>query len=122
MIPFITSETALRSTLSELVFGINVFDLDLGVHVESVKQPIKRNTVGSGHVSRCRTSAFDNHLDYRFIVFENVRQGAKVRRFCVCGNVSHIEQLNIISVDAFHRLGVGVFPLLFVAQQVSMYW
>ena len=31
----------------ELVFGVNVFDLDLGVQIDSIKQPIKSNSVGS---------------------------------------------------------------------------
>ena len=29
------------------VFGVNIFDLDLGVQVDSVKQPILRDSVGS---------------------------------------------------------------------------
>ena len=36
----------------ELVFGVNVIDLDFGVKIDSVEQPIKSNSVGSGkHVS-----------------------------------------------------------------------
>ena len=35
--PLITSETAFSQHVSELVFGVNVFDLDLGVQVDSVK-------------------------------------------------------------------------------------
>ena len=31
----------------ELFFGVNVFDLDLGVQIDYIKQPIKRNSVGS---------------------------------------------------------------------------
>ena len=27
--------------------GVNTFDLDLGVQIDSAKQPIKRNSVGS---------------------------------------------------------------------------
>ena len=37
MIPFVTW----------LVVGVNVFDLDLGVHIDSVKQPIQCDSVGS---------------------------------------------------------------------------
>ena len=55
------------------VLGVNVFDLDFWVQIDSVKQPIKRDFVGSGHVSRCRASAFTDHLDHRFIVFKNVK-------------------------------------------------
>ena len=121
MVPLITCEASFGQHVSKLVFGINVFDLDFGVQIDSVKQPIKRNSVGSGHASHRRTSALNNHPDYRFIVLNSVKQGSKVKKFCVCGNVIHIEQFNIISVGVFLRLGVGVFPSGFVAQQVSLY-
>ena len=49
------------------VFGVDVFDLDLGVQINSIEQPIKSNSVGSGNVSHCRTSAFNDHLDHSFI-------------------------------------------------------
>ena len=42
----------------ELVFGVDVFDVDFGVQINSIEQPIKSNSVGSGDVSHCRTSAF----------------------------------------------------------------
>ena len=99
-------------------FGVNIFDLDFCVQVDSVNQPIKRNSVGSGHVSHCRTSAFRNHLEYRFIVFNNVKLGAKVRRFCVCGNVIH----NIMSGNVLLPLRVGVFLLDVVSPRVSPHW
>ena len=38
MIPFLTSETAFRQRVCELVFSINAFDLDFGIQVDSVKQ------------------------------------------------------------------------------------
>ena len=53
----------------ELVFGVNVFDLDLWVQIDSIKQPIKSNSVGSGNMSHCRTSTLCNHLDHCFVVF-----------------------------------------------------
>ena len=51
MIPFITCEISLCQYVFELVFGVNVFDLDLGVQIDSIKQPIQSNSVGSGNVS-----------------------------------------------------------------------
>ena len=57
MIPFITCEISLCQYVCELVLGVNVFDLDLGVQIDSIKQPIKSNSVGSRHVSHCRASA-----------------------------------------------------------------
>ena len=64
--------------------GVNRIDLDFGVPNDHVKPPIKRNSVGSGHVSPRRTSDFKNHLDHRFIVFnckQNLRR-EKVLRLC----------------------------------------
>ena len=44
--------------VSELVFGVHIFDVDVLIHIDSVKASIKRNPAGSGHVSHRRTSAF----------------------------------------------------------------
>ena len=74
MIPFITCEISLCQYVCELVLGVNVFDLDLGVEIDSIKQPIKSNSVGSGNMSHCWTSAFHNHFDYSLIVFKDVQQ------------------------------------------------
>ena len=90
MIPFITSETAFRRNVGELVLGIDVCDWDFLVRVDSVKQPIKRNSVGLGHMSHCWTSAFDDHLDHRFILFKHVKHGARTIRFRVGGNIIDI--------------------------------
>ena len=46
--PFITSESALDQNVCELVSGVDIFDLYLGVKVDPVKQPIERNSGGSG--------------------------------------------------------------------------
>ena len=61
MIPFITCEISLDQCVCELVFGVNVFDLDFGVQIDSIKQPIKSNSVGSGNMSHCVTSSFNNN-------------------------------------------------------------
>ena len=71
-----------------LVFGVNKFDLDLGFQLDSVKQPIKSNSVSSGHVFHCWTSSCDNHLDDGFVVFKNLQRLA-LRRMCVGGYVVH---------------------------------
>ena len=34
----------------ELVLGVNVFDLDLGSQIDSIKQPINNNSAGSGNM------------------------------------------------------------------------
>ena len=72
-IPFITCEVSLRQYVCELVFGVNVFDLDFGVQIDSIEQPIKSNSVGSGNMSHCRASAFNDHLDYSFIVLKHIQ-------------------------------------------------
>ena len=39
MIPFIMCSISLCQYVCELVFGVNVFDLDLGVQIYSIKHP-----------------------------------------------------------------------------------
>ena len=90
MSPLITGEMAFGQQICELVFGVNIFDFGLWVQVDSVKQPIKRDSLGSGHVSHSRASALNDHLDHCFIVFENVKHDFEVRKFCVCYNEIHI--------------------------------
>ena len=58
MIPFITCEIPLCQDVCKLVLGVDVFDLDFRVQVNSIEQPFKRNSVNSGNMSHCRTSAF----------------------------------------------------------------
>ena len=58
MIPFVTCEVSLSQHVCELVFGVDVFDLDLVVQIDSIEQPIKSNSVGSGNMSHCGTSSF----------------------------------------------------------------
>ena len=48
MIPFITCEISHCQYVCELVYDVNKFDLDLGNPIDSIKQPIKSNSVGSG--------------------------------------------------------------------------
>ena len=78
MIPFITCEISL-----ELVLGVNVFDLDLGVQIDSIEQPIKSNSVGSGNMSHCGASSLYDHLDHCFVVFKDVQQSFLARRIDV---------------------------------------
>ena len=71
MIPFITRETTFWSTCPQVgSLGMNIFDSEFGVQIYPVKQPIQRNSVGSGHVSHSRTSTFDDHFDHRFFVID----------------------------------------------------
>ena len=47
MVPLITCEISLCQYVCELVFGVNVTDLNFWVQIDSVKQPIQSNSVGS---------------------------------------------------------------------------
>ena len=52
MIPFVTCEISFGQHICELFFfGVDVFDLELGVQIDSIKQPIKGNSLGSGNMS-----------------------------------------------------------------------
>ena len=68
MIPFITREIPFCQDVCELVLGVDVFDLDFGIQIDSIEQPIKSNSVSPGDVSHCWTPAFHNHFDYSFIL------------------------------------------------------
>ena len=45
MIPLITCEISFGQNVSELIFGVETLDLYFGVQVNSIEQPIKRNSV-----------------------------------------------------------------------------
>ena len=96
MIPLVTKKTPYGWNISKLVLGVNIFDLDLGFQFNFVEQPIKRNSVGSGHVSYCWTSSFKNPLDDSFVVFKIVRLRRTLRRMCLGGYVIHFWQLPIV--------------------------
>ena len=85
--PIITRETAFSQQICELVFGVNIFDVDLAVQVDSVQQPILRDSMGSRHVSPHRTSSFDDHLYHSFVVFKNVQLSFALRRMPVRGHM-----------------------------------
>ena len=86
MAPLVTRRILFGWYVGKLVFGGNIFDLDLWFHFDSVEQPVKRNSVGSGHVSHLWTSSFNDHLDHSLITFED----AHLRRMCAGGYVFHI--------------------------------
>ena len=65
MIPFITCEIPLCQDVCKLVLGVDVFDLDFGVQINSIEQPIKSNSMSSGNMYHCWTSAFQNHFKLR---------------------------------------------------------
>ena len=73
MIPFFTCEIPLCQDVCKLVLSVDVFDLDLGIGIDSIEQPIKSNSVSSGNMSHCWTSAFHNHFNNSFIVLKHIQ-------------------------------------------------
>ena len=62
-----------------LVLGVNKFDLDFRVKINSVEQPIQRNSVGSGHVSHRWILAFRDHFNHRFVMLQDIKHMAARR-------------------------------------------
>ena len=83
MIPFVTCETSFGKDVGKLVFGVDVFDLDFWVQVDSIEQSIKRNSVGPGNMSHCWTPSFNDHLDHCFVVFKHIQQSFLMRKLDV---------------------------------------
>ena len=82
MIPFITYEISQYQYVCELVL---IWILE--VQIDSVEEPIMSNSVDSGHVSHCWTSAVNDHFDHSLVVFKNVELRCTLRRTFVCGHV-----------------------------------
>ena len=80
MIPLITCEISFGSDVSKLFFGVHVLDLDFWVQVNSIEQPIKRNSVGAGNMSHCGTPSFNDHC---FVVLKHIQQSFLMRRLDV---------------------------------------
>ena len=100
IIPLITCEIPLDQHVCELVFGVNIFNLDLAVQIDSIEQPIKSNSVGSGNMSQCRTSSTYDHFDHCFVVFKHIQQSFLMWRLDVWGT-----KINIIqNIDHSSRL------------------
>ena len=87
---------AFFQNVCDLVSGVNKFDLDFWVHTNSVNQPIKSNSVDSGYVSHCWTSAFDDHFDHCFVVLKNVQHRTKSRILRVRRDIINITQIKIV--------------------------
>ena len=82
MIPFVTCEISLGQYVGKLVFGVDVLDLDFWVQIDSIEEPIKRNSVGPGNMSHCGTSSLSNHLYHCFVVL--IRKIGRLRNTNQC--------------------------------------
>ena len=61
----------------ELMFGVDVPNLNLGIQINPVKQPIKSISVGSCLMSHSCTPAFDDQLNDGFIVLKDFQHSTK---------------------------------------------
>ena len=57
---------------------------------EYIETAFSRDSVGSRHVPHHRTSSFDDHRDYSFVVFKNVQLGFARGIMVVCGHIIKI--------------------------------
>ena len=93
IVPFVTREITFSQNDCELMFGINVPNLNFRIKICPVKQPIKRNSVGSWHMSHCGTSAFDYHLKHGFNILKDIQQSIGTRMCSVWWKVVNVGQI-----------------------------
>ena len=63
-----------------------------GIQINSIEQPIRCNSVGSGNMPHCWTPAFHNHFDHSLIVLKHIQQSFMMRGLDVEGNTININQ------------------------------
>ena len=115
-----TQDAEQTEKMIPLIAGVNLFDLDFGLIIDSVKQPVKRDSLGSGHVSHRRTSALNDHLDHCFIFFRNVQLKLRIEKSSALVDiVIHIRQLIHFSVTGSFRYGIWVGASDFIACSTS---
>ena len=72
MIPFIACEIPFGQNVCELVWLVSMYLIWIfGSKLILSNNQVKSNSVGSGDVSHCWTSSFDNHFNYSFIVLKH---------------------------------------------------
>ena len=103
-----SSSLALWSARGRNQSYTDTLDLNLGVQINSVKQPIKSNSVGSGYVSHCWTSAFNDHFNHGFVILKNVQHRTKSRKLRVQRDVVNITQIKIVVMNWNLGLVLGV--------------
>ena len=122
IVPLITCEIPFCQFFCQLVFGVDILDLNLAVQINSVKQPVKSNRVGSGYMSHCWTSAFDDHLNHGFVILKNVQHRTKSRKLRVRRDVVSIPQIKIVVLG--WNLGLVLSELVWcgVTRRVPRAW
>ena len=96
VVPLITCEIPFCQYVCKLMFGIDIPNLNLGIQIYPIKQPIKSNSVGSRHMSHCWTPAFDYHLNHGFMVLRDVQHCTKTRKLYVRWHTVTIIQIKIV--------------------------
>ena len=96
MIPFITPPW---SACLRVGFWCKMFGLDFWVQIDSIDQPIKSNSVGSGNMSHRRASSLYDHLDHCFAVFKHIQQSFLMRNWTLEGTRSTLSKSLIILRD-----------------------
>ena len=90
------------------------------VQVDSVKNPIKSNSVGSWHMSHCRTSPLCDHLDHCFVVFKDIQHGGRLRKFNVRKQFVNVKQNRTVVLGWNFGLVLGVLACCGMKQQVPL--
>ena len=96
IVPLITCEIPSCQYVCKLVFCVDILDLNLWIQIDSVKQPIRSNSLGSGNMSYWWTSAFDDHFNHGFVILKDVQHRTKSRNFRVRRDVVNISQNKIV--------------------------
>ena len=121
IVPLITCEISLCQYVCELVFGVDTFDLNLRIQIDSVKQPVRSNSVGSWNMSHCWTPACDYHLDHGFIVLKNEQHSTGMKKCHVRRHTANLKQIKNVVLGWNLGLVLRVFVWCGVMQQVSLY-
>ena len=101
--------TTLCLTCLSFGFGVNILDLNLGIRIDSVEQPIQRYSVCPRHMSHTWTSPLNNYFDHCFVVLKNVSTRCTMGRVCVHKNLIHIGQINMCGRHLL-RFGCDLWP------------
>ena len=109
IVPLITRKITFGQDVCELVFGVDVFDLNLWIQIDSVKLPIKNNSVSPGNMSHCRTPALDDHFNHCFVILKNVEHRTTSRRLRVRRSITNITQFKIVVLNWSLNVAVGLF-------------
>ena len=120
IVPFVTCEISFCQDVCNLVFGVNVPYWNLRIQVDSVKQPIKSNYVGSWHMSHCWTHTFEFHLNHGFIVLKHVQHSIGLRKFRIRKYIVNVKQIRTVVRDWSFGLILGALAWRGAMQEASL--